>query len=147
MAWWHNMRNRVAALASVAHGASWQHKGLIWLLAALLSTHRTHHTALAASKRQSRQHNPNITCCPIERLEHELFVAANPHPAQRPNELCSLLLCSGEENISVIVAPIYEGFYLASLGTPEAAAQNFLDTIVAPAGSDKTANLKQAQQR
>lgn len=55
--------------------------------------------------------------------------------------------CRGEENISVIVAPIYEGFKLSSLGTPEAAAQNFLDTIVAPQGADRTAKLVQSQQR
>lgn len=59
----------------------------------------------------------------------------------------AVLWYSGEENISVIVAPIYEGFQLSSLGTSQAAAQNFLDTIVAPAGSDKTARLIAAQER
>eukprot|EP00879_Flechtneria_rotunda_P006547 GHRR01006880.1.p1 GENE.GHRR01006880.1~~GHRR01006880.1.p1 ORF type:complete len:308 (+),score=105.40 GHRR01006880.1:460-1383(+) len=54
---------------------------------------------------------------------------------------------SGEENISVIVAPIFEGFKLQGLGTPSSAAQQFLDTIAAPAGSDKTAILLSAQQR
>jgi hypothetical protein len=45
------------------------------------------------------------------------------------------------------VAPIFEGFALSSLGSPEAAAQQFLDTIAAPAGSDKTAALVAAEQR
>lgn len=54
---------------------------------------------------------------------------------------------SGEENISIIVAPIFEGFALQSLGSPQAAAQQFLDTIAAPAGSDKTAALVAAEQR
>jgi hypothetical protein len=63
--------------------------------------------------------------------------------------LCSLLAacCSGEQNISIIVAPIFEGFALQSLGSPQAAAQQFLDTIAAPAGSDKTAALVAAEQR
>lgn len=55
--------------------------------------------------------------------------------------------CSGEENISIIVAPIFEGFQLSSLGSPQQAAQQFLDTIAAPAGSDKTAALVAAEQR
>jgi len=53
----------------------------------------------------------------------------------------------GEENISVIVAPIFEGFRLESLGTPQAAGQSFLDTIAAPPGSDKTAELVAAASR
>lgn len=57
------------------------------------------------------------------------------------------LVCSGEENISIIVAPIFEGFRLDSLGSPQAAAQQFLDTIAAPQGSDKTAALVAAEQR
>lgn len=62
--------------------------------------------------------------------------------------VCAAAGClSGEENISIIVAPIFEGFALSSLGSPEAAAQQFLDTIAAPTGSDKTATLVAAQQR
>ncbi len=38
-------------------------------------------------------------------------------------------VCSGEENMSVIVAPIYEGFDLRSMGTPDRVAQQFLDTV------------------
>jgi hypothetical protein len=52
----------------------------------------------------------------------------------------------GEENISIIVAPIFEGFRLDSLGSPAAAAQQFLSTI-APQGSDRTATLISAEQR
>eukprot|EP00877_Chromochloris_zofingiensis_P014932 jgi/Chrzof1/9693/Cz04g12120.t1_PPD7[v5.2] len=48
---------------------------------------------------------------------------------------------SGEENISVIVAPIYEGFRLDSLGQPTDAAQRFLTTTAAPPGSNKQAQL------
>lgn len=55
--------------------------------------------------------------------------------------------CSGELNASVIVAPIFVGFKLESLGTPQAAAQRFLDTTAAPPGSDKTAQLLAASSR
>lgn len=61
--------------------------------------------------------------------------------------LSIVLCCSGEENISIIVAPIFEGFALSSLGSPQAAAQTFLDTIAAPAGLDKTAAVIAAEQR
>eukprot|EP00882_Tetradesmus_deserticola_P018184 GHRQ01019513.1.p4 GENE.GHRQ01019513.1~~GHRQ01019513.1.p4 ORF type:complete len:138 (-),score=35.91 GHRQ01019513.1:937-1350(-) len=54
---------------------------------------------------------------------------------------------TGEENISVIVAPIFQGFQLQSLGAADAAGRYFLDNIVAPAGSDKTATLLAAQER
>eukprot|EP00775_Hariotina_reticulata_P007016 gene7016-7230_t len=54
---------------------------------------------------------------------------------------------TGEENVSVIVAPIFEGFRLESLGTPEVAGQTFLDTIAAPPGSNKTAVLVAATSR
>jgi hypothetical protein len=54
---------------------------------------------------------------------------------------------TGEENISVVVAPIYQGFKLESLGAADAAGRYFLDNIVAPAGSDKTATLIAAQER
>lgn len=48
--------------------------------------------------------------------------------------------CSGEENVSVVVAPIAPGFTLGSLGPPEAAAVRFLSTI-APEGSGREATL------
>lgn len=48
---------------------------------------------------------------------------------------------NGEQNISVVVAPIREGFRLESLGTPEQAATRFLDGSIAPKGSGKTAIL------
>jgi hypothetical protein len=35
----------------------------------------------------------------------------------------------GEENISVIVAPILPGFSLESLGSPSQAATQFMDTV------------------
>ncbi|WIA08472.1 hypothetical protein OEZ85_007908 [Tetradesmus obliquus] len=54
---------------------------------------------------------------------------------------------TGEENISVVVAPIFQGFKLESLGAADAAGRYFLDNIVAPAGSDKTATLIAAQER
>lgn len=54
---------------------------------------------------------------------------------------------TGEENISVVVAPIFQGFKLKSLGAADAAGRYFLDNIVAPAGSDKTATLIAAQER
>lgn len=48
---------------------------------------------------------------------------------------------TGEENISVIVAPIREGFKLQNLGSPIEAARLFLENTVAPPGSDRTAHL------
>jgi hypothetical protein len=53
----------------------------------------------------------------------------------------------GEKNVSVIVAPIFQGFKLAGLGSPAEAAQRFLDTTAAPPGSDKTAELVAASSR
>eukprot|EP00798_Chlamydomonas_sp_ICE-L_P013022 gene13022-3530_t len=52
----------------------------------------------------------------------------------------------GEENISVIVAPIYPGFKLASLGTPEQSANIFMG-MIAPEGSGKEAQLIESGQR
>lgn len=49
--------------------------------------------------------------------------------------------------MSVIVAPIYEGFTLSSLGSPGDAAQRFLDTVAAPAGGTKRARLVAASDR
>ncbi|GAB4820124.1 hypothetical protein N2152v2_007170 [Parachlorella kessleri] len=54
---------------------------------------------------------------------------------------------SGEENISVVVAPLRPGFRLQSMGSPEQAAHMFLENIVAPASSDKTAVLSSASSR
>ena len=54
---------------------------------------------------------------------------------------------TGEENLSVICAPIRDSFQLSSLGTPQEAAQTFLDTRVAPAGSQLRAQLLQASER
>lgn len=48
---------------------------------------------------------------------------------------------TGEQNISIVVAPIYEGFKLRDLGTPTEAAQRLLLPMVAPEGSDRTASL------
>jgi PsbP len=53
----------------------------------------------------------------------------------------------GEVNVSVVVAPILPGFRLQSLGTPGEAAQRFLDTIVAPEGSNRQAALLSASER
>ena len=36
---------------------------------------------------------------------------------------------SGEENISVIVAPIFEGFNLGAMGAPDAVAQQFINMV------------------
>lgn len=41
----------------------------------------------------------------------------------------SFLGCSGEENVSVIVAPLFEGFKLEAMGAPEFVAQQFLSTV------------------
>lgn len=54
---------------------------------------------------------------------------------------------TGEDNISVIVAPIREGFTLEKMGPPEEAAQRFLSSTVAPEGSDKVATLLKAGSR
>ncbi|KAK9918065.1 hypothetical protein WJX75_000898 [Coccomyxa subellipsoidea] len=48
---------------------------------------------------------------------------------------------TGEENLSVVVAPIAGGFKLSDLGGPRQAAERFLATTVAPEGSGRTANL------
>lgn len=54
---------------------------------------------------------------------------------------------SGEDNISVIVAPIPQGFRLEKLGTPEEAATHFLETTVAPPSSNRVARLIDAKSR
>jgi hypothetical protein len=53
----------------------------------------------------------------------------------------------GEKNVSVIVAPLMEGFQLEAFGSPAELAQRFLDTSAAPPGSDKTAQLLAAGSR
>lgn len=55
--------------------------------------------------------------------------------------------CSGEENVSVVVAPIMPGFTLGALGGPDAAGRFFLDSIVAPPGSNKSAQLLGSAER
>jgi len=54
---------------------------------------------------------------------------------------------SGEENVSVVVAPIMAGFSLEQLGPPERAADFFLNNTIAPPGSNKEATLVRATQR
>ncbi|CAL5226947.1 g9831 [Coccomyxa viridis] len=54
---------------------------------------------------------------------------------------------TGEENVSVIVAPIGQSFRLQDLGDASSAAQRFLSTTVAPEGSDKQARLLKASER
>lgn len=52
----------------------------------------------------------------------------------------ALLLHRGEENISVIVAPIpKQGYDLTQTGGPREMAEMFLSKTVAPEGSNKTA--------
>ena len=57
-----------------------------------------------------------------------------------------LILGSGEENISIIVAPIFPGFKLSSLGEPQEQAKWFLSNI-AYEGSGKKATLVNARSR
>ncbi|KAK3234006.1 Thylakoid-anchored PsbP-like protein [Cymbomonas tetramitiformis] len=54
---------------------------------------------------------------------------------------------SGEENVSLIVAPIQRGFSMDQLGTPEEAGTTLLSTTIAPPGSGKEANLIEARSR
>ncbi|KAJ9516155.1 hypothetical protein QJQ45_024587 [Haematococcus lacustris] len=72
-------------------------------------------------------------------------------PRQRPNVYEPVAAygpagSSGEENVSVIVAPIFEGFNLSAMGSPEKVATQFLATI-APEGSAKEAHLLSASSR
>jgi len=53
---------------------------------------------------------------------------------------------SGEENVSVIVAPILPGFSLAQMGDAAGAGQSLLDTTIAPPGSEKKATLLNARE-
>jgi hypothetical protein len=48
---------------------------------------------------------------------------------------------TGEENVSVVVAPIEPGFSLEQLGEPADAARRFLEQTVAPPGSGREAQL------
>jgi hypothetical protein len=48
---------------------------------------------------------------------------------------------TGEENVSVVVAPILPGFSLDQLGSPADAATTFLERTVAPPGSGREAQL------
>ncbi|CAL8464210.1 g3745 [Coccomyxa elongata] len=54
---------------------------------------------------------------------------------------------TGEENLSVVVAPINGGFKLGDLGGPRQAAERFLSTTVAPEDSNRTAELINAYER
>ena len=54
---------------------------------------------------------------------------------------------SGEENISVVVAPIQTGFKLESLGTAEQAGRRFLETTVASINANREAALIAAESR
>lgn len=54
---------------------------------------------------------------------------------------------TGEENVSIIAAPIAAGFKLEELGSAEQAAERFLSTTVAPPGSGREATLLSATSR
>ena len=54
---------------------------------------------------------------------------------------------TGELNVSAIVAPIQQGFQLSRLGGPQAAAERFLSTTVAPPGSGLETDLISATER
>lgn len=54
---------------------------------------------------------------------------------------------TGEDNISVIIAPIQDGFRIENLGSPETAAQKLLDATIAPPGGDKKAELLNSSSR
>lgn len=54
---------------------------------------------------------------------------------------------SGEENISVVVAPIQTGFRLETLGTAEQAGRRFLETTVASIDANREATLLSAKSR
>lgn len=54
---------------------------------------------------------------------------------------------TGEENISVVVAPIQPGFRLESLGTAEQAGRRFLETTVASINANREATLLAAESR
>eukprot|EP01026_Neomeris_dumetosa_P081013 TRINITY_DN9041_c0_g1_i5.p1 TRINITY_DN9041_c0_g1~~TRINITY_DN9041_c0_g1_i5.p1 ORF type:complete len:309 (-),score=32.85 TRINITY_DN9041_c0_g1_i5:110-1036(-) len=53
---------------------------------------------------------------------------------------------SGEENVSVIVAPINSSFTLNNLGNPQESAERFL-TFIAPEGSGRVATLKSSSSK
>lgn len=54
---------------------------------------------------------------------------------------------TGEENISVVVAPIQPGFKLESLGTAEQAGRRFLESTVASINANREAKLLAAESR
>lgn len=54
---------------------------------------------------------------------------------------------TGEQNLSVIVAPTSRNFELQSLGSPTNAAQRFLETTIAPRSSEIEAKLITASER
>lgn len=54
---------------------------------------------------------------------------------------------TGEENVSIIAAPIQAGFRLEELGSAEEVGQRFLSTTIAPRGMGLEAQLLSATQR
>ena len=54
---------------------------------------------------------------------------------------------TGEENMSVVVAPIQPGFKLEDLGSAEEAGKRFLETNVASINANREAKLLSAQSR
>lgn len=67
--------------------------------------------------------------------------AAAAPPAVEPVAAFGPPGSTGEENVSVVVAPIMPGFSLEQLGSPADAANTFLGRTVAPPGSGRTAEL------
>ena len=65
----------------------------------------------------------------------------NPGEVAEPSAAYGPPGSTGEENLSVIVAPIRDGFTLQRMGTPAEAAARFLAATVAPEGSDRQAQL------
>ena len=54
---------------------------------------------------------------------------------------------SGEDNVSVVVAPVQKMYRLEDMGTPKEVAQQVLENTVAPPTSNKIARLIDAQKR
>lgn len=55
-----------------------------------------------------------------------------PYPFSFVTAMCGNVARRGEENVSVIVAPIMAGFSLDSLGGPRDAAERFLASLAPP---------------
>ncbi|CAK9874901.1 unnamed protein product [Sphagnum jensenii] len=54
---------------------------------------------------------------------------------------------NGELNVSIVVAPTLPGFMLEKLGGPKEAGETLLHRFIAPEGSNKVANLVNAERR